>query len=132
MAEQRHLLAGEEHVGEVLQRVDGDAALMHQVVRDRLAGDAGELLGQRIGVGDGRRGSEPWRPARRWVFSVLGCGLVLQRASEIEASAFGASWKSSTVVRPWVWIDLSGSIGELKSSVSMKRSASVSAPSRNA
>ena len=57
MAEQRHLLAREEHVGEVLQRVDGDAALMHEAVRDRLAGDAGEFFEQRVGVGDavGRR-----------------------------------------------------------------------------
>ena len=41
MAEHRHLLVGEEHMREVLQRIEGDAALLDQRLRDRLAGDVG-------------------------------------------------------------------------------------------
>ena len=40
---------------EVLQRVDGHAALMHEAVRDRLAGDAGQLFEQGVRVGDAVR-----------------------------------------------------------------------------
>ena len=57
MAEDRDALVGEEHVREILQRVERDAALLDEAVGDRLAGDLADLLQHRVGVADavGRR-----------------------------------------------------------------------------